>query len=105
MLFISYGSTCLMAGEEEDSDGEVALLPRDCGGRDDSKEVEEGLVLSDGLRRPNVVSALDKAAGSMMTGFALWFSSAIAMFFEGSTRLATKYGILAHPPNCAGISG
>ena len=70
ILFISYGSTFLVLGEEEDSDGEVALLPRDCG-RDDSKEVEEGLELSDGGRSHGVVPALGKAAGSMMTGFAL----------------------------------
>ena len=69
ILSMSYGSTCLVAAEEG-SDGEVALLPRDCG-LDDSKEEEEGLVLSDGVRSPGVVPALDKAAGSTMTGFAL----------------------------------
>ena len=66
MLVFSYGSTCFVAGEE-DPVGEVSLLPRDFG-RDDSKEVDEELVSSDGARSPGV---LDEAAGSMMIRFAL----------------------------------
>ena len=110
ILFISSASTCLMAGEEEeDSDDVVALLPRDCG-RDDSREEEEGLVFSDGVRSPGVVSALGKAAGSMITGFALLFSSAIAILFEGRTKrhkhrsCATgipDYMLLTIPQPCA----
>ena len=79
MLVIPYRSTGLIAGED-DSDGEVTLLPRDCG-RDDSKEVEEELVSSVGVSSPGVVPAMDEAAGSTMTGFALRISSAIATFF------------------------
>lgn len=90
----SDGSTSLIPGEE-DSDGVVALLSRDCG-RDDSKEVEEELVLSDGLRSPGDVSGLDEAAGSIMTGFALWFSAAIAMLFEDEhTRLISRAELLS----------
>lgn len=76
MLVDPYCSTGLVAGEE-DSDGEVTLLPRDCG-RDDSKEAEEELVSSDGVRSPAVVPALDEAAGSTMTGFAWRLFSGIA---------------------------
>ena len=52
----------------EDSDGEVALLPRDCG-REDSKELDEELVLSDGARCLGRDSSSDEATGSMMIGF------------------------------------
>lgn len=79
MLVIPYRSTGLVTGED-DSDGEVTLLPRDCG-RDDSKEVEEELVLSDGVRSPGVVPTMDEAAGSTMTGFALRISPAISNFY------------------------
>lgn len=68
MLVTSYGSTSLVAGGG-DPDGEVALLPRDCG-RDESKELDEELVLSDGARSPGGVPVLDEAAGSTIVGFA-----------------------------------
>ena len=64
----SYGSTSLGV-TEGDSHGEVALLPRDCG-RDDSKELDEELLLSDGVRRFKRGPGLGEAAGSIMIGFA-----------------------------------
>lgn len=54
----------------EESDGEVALLPRECG-REYSKELDEELVLSDGARSlGGGDSSSDEATGSMMVGFA-----------------------------------
>ena len=69
MFVGSRGSTSLVAGGG-DPDGEVALLPRDCG-RDESKELDEELALSDGARSLGGVPALDEAAGSMIVGFVL----------------------------------
>ena len=66
---------------EGDPDGEVALLARDCG-RDESKEVDEELVLSDGMWRLDGGLELGEAAGSTMIGFKSWLSTAIAMVFE-----------------------
>ena len=68
ILVSSYGWTPLGVGKG-DSDGEVALLPRDCG-RDESKELDEELVLSDGTGSLDGVLGLGGAAGSMMIGFA-----------------------------------
>lgn len=70
---------------DEDSDAEVALLPRDCG-RDDSKELDEELVLSDGLRRRGGVPESGEAVGSTMIGFALRFSTAIAQDSQPKTK-------------------
>lgn len=86
MLVSSYGSTSFGHGEGG-SVGEVALLPRDCG-RDESKEVDEELVLSDGIRSFEGVPGFDETAGSIMTGFVVWFSAAIALVFniERKTR-------------------
>ena len=68
MLVNSYGSPPLRAGEGY-SDSDVALLPRDCG-RDESKEADEELVGSGGVRRPDRGPAVGEAVGSTMTGFA-----------------------------------
>ena len=68
------------AGEGE-PDGEVALLARDCG-RDESKEVDEELALSDGIRRLEGGLELGEAGGSTMMGFASWLSTAIAMVLK-----------------------
>ena len=65
-------ATSLESGEG-DSNVEVALLARDRD-RDDSKELDEELVLSEGVRSPDGVPGLDEldeAAGSTMIGFAL----------------------------------
>ena len=80
MLVSSYGSTSFEKGEGG-SVGEVALLPRDCG-RDESKEVVEELVLSDGTRSFEGVPVFDETAGSIMTGFVVWFSAAISFGFQ-----------------------
>ena len=66
---------------EGDPDGEVALLARDCG-RDESKEVDEELVLSDGIRRLDGGLELGEAAGSTMIGFNSWLSTAMTMVLE-----------------------
>ena len=68
LLASSCNSTPLMAGEET-SDGDVALLPRDCG-RDDAEVSDEELVLSDGARSLGGVPRLADAAGSTIIGFA-----------------------------------
>ena len=62
-------STSLGVGKG-DSEGDVALLARECG-RDESKELDEELVLSDGMRNLGGVPELDESAGSTMVGFAL----------------------------------
>lgn len=86
MLVTLYGSTSFGHGEGG-SVGEVALLPRDCG-RDESKKVDEELVLNDGIRSLDGVPGFDETAGSIMSGLVVWFSTAIALNFnvESKTR-------------------
>ena len=60
-------STSLGVGKG-DSEGDVALLARECG-RDESKELEEELVLNDGLRSLGGVPGVE-STGSTMIGFA-----------------------------------
>lgn len=68
MLVSAYGSISPDAGARY-SDGEVALLPWECG-RNESEELDEELPLNAGARNVDGVPRSDEAAGSIITGFA-----------------------------------